>query len=73
MIQIELATTGEPIYQQIAAQIKAACERGELRPGERLPSVQEFSAQLGINRNTAAHAYRLLQAEGVIVSWPGMA
>jgi len=60
MLLIELTTTGGPIYQQIVAQIKAACDRGDLSPGARLPTVQELAAQLGINRNTAAHAYRLL-------------
>lgn len=71
MISIELATSATPIYQQIILQVKAACSRGDLTPGERLPTVHELAAQLGINRNTVAHAYHALHADGVIVSRPG--
>src|SRR6266545_818433 len=71
MLLIELTASAGPIYQQIVAQVKAARTRGELQPGERLPTVHELAAQLGVNRNTVAHAYRALHAEGVIVSRPG--
>jgi molybdate-binding protein/DNA-binding transcriptional regulator YhcF (GntR family) len=70
-MHIELADTDGPIYTQIVAQVTAARDRGELVPGERLPGVRELAAQLGVNRNTIAHAYRLLRQAGVIVGHAG--
>jgi molybdate-binding protein/DNA-binding transcriptional regulator YhcF (GntR family) len=65
-MHIELDGAGAPIYTQIVAQITAARDRGDLAPGERLPPVRELAAQLSVNRNTIAHAYRLLRQAGVI-------
>ncbi len=44
---------------------------GVLRPGDRLPTVRQLAADLGINRNTAAKAYGLLREEGLIVTRSG--
>jgi molybdate-binding protein/DNA-binding transcriptional regulator YhcF (GntR family) len=70
-MRIELGEQAGPIYAQIVTQITAARERGELAPGERLPAVRDLAAQLRINRNTVAHAYRLLRQAGVIVGHAG--
>jgi GntR family transcriptional regulator len=55
-----------PIYRQIADEIKALIARGALREGEALPSVRQVAADLGVNLNTIATAYRELQEEGLI-------
>jgi len=55
-----------PIYRQIADEIKALIARGALREGEPLPSVRQVAADLGVNLNTIATAYRELQEEGLI-------
>ena len=55
-----------PIYRQIADEIKALIARGALREGESLPSVRQVAADLGVNLNTIATAYRELQEEGLI-------
>lgn len=55
-----------PIYLQIAAEIKALIHRGELTPGEELPSVRELADSLGINLHTVRHAYERLRDQGVI-------
>jgi GntR family transcriptional regulator len=52
------------IYQQIVDGIKALIARGELREGMPLPSVRQVAADLGVNLNTIAIAYRQLQEEG---------
>jgi GntR family transcriptional regulator len=54
------------IYQQILDGIKALIARGELREGMPLPSVRQVAADLGVNLNTIAIAYRQLQEEGFV-------
>jgi DNA-binding transcriptional regulator YhcF (GntR family) len=55
-----------PIYQQVADEIKALIARGELVEGQALPPVRQVAADLGVNLNTVAAAYRGLQEEGLI-------
>jgi len=70
-MRIELDDAAGPIYAQIVAQVTAARDRGDLLPSERLPGVRELATQLGVNRNTVAHAYHLLRQAGVIVGHTG--
>ncbi|ANF30928.1 transcriptional regulator PtsJ [Leifsonia xyli] len=53
---------------EIAASVRALHERGALRTGDALPPVRELAAQLGVNRNTAVAAYRLLAQAGVVTA-----
>ena len=55
-----------PIYEQVAEGIKALIARGELPEGTSLPPVRHLAADLGVNLNTIAFAYRELQSEGLI-------
>jgi GntR family transcriptional regulator len=55
-----------PIYQQVVDEIKSLIARGELREGAALPPVRQVAADLGVNLNTIASAYRELQREGLI-------
>ena len=41
-----------PIYQQIRDQVVAAIASGELRPGERLPTIRALAEECGINMMT---------------------
>ena len=61
----------EPLFEQLVLQVKGAVARGELRPGDRLPSVRELAGELSINPNTVARAYRELEAAGVIATRRG--
>lgn len=61
----------EPLYDQVVYQVKAAVARGELRAGDRLPSVRELARQLTINPNTVARSYQALEGDGVIVRRQG--
>jgi DNA-binding transcriptional MocR family regulator len=50
----------------IAADIESAITAGRLAAGSALPTVRDLAAQLGVNPNTAASAYRLLRERGTI-------
>jgi len=54
------------IYQQVADGIKELIARGVLKEGVGLPPVRQLAADLGVNLNTIATAYRELQKEGLI-------
>lgn len=72
-MEFEVNTSGrEPIYRQIASQVREAVARGRLAPGDRLPSVRELSKTLVVNPNTIARAYTDLEREGVLNSRPGL-
>lgn len=63
--------TLKPIHQpsvveQIIESIKDALIRGELRPGQRLPSELELSRQLGVGRSAVREALKVMQALGVV-------
>ena len=55
-----------PIYRQVADEVRALIARGELGEGSHLPPVRQLAADLGVNMNTIAAAYRELQSEGLI-------
>lgn len=66
-MQITIDTDSQrAIYRQVADEIKALIARGELREGMPLPAVRQLAADLGVNMNTIATAYRELQADGLI-------
>lgn len=55
-----------PIYQQLVDMIRSAIRKGEMAAGERLPSVQEMTRELGIARGTVKRAYDELERAGMI-------
>jgi GntR family transcriptional regulator len=59
-------TDPRPIYQQVADGIKELIARGKLEEGASLPPVRQLAADLGVNLNTIATAYRELQRDGLI-------
>lgn len=60
-----------PPYVQIADQLRAAIDSGELAEGQRLPSGRTLADQYGVAAMTVQHALRLLRDEGRIASWQG--
>lgn len=60
-----------PIYRQIVEQVRAGISRGELAPGDALPSVRSVAEDLVVNANTVAKAYGELVRAGDAVSEPG--
>lgn len=57
-----------PPFQQIVEQLRAFIERGELRPGDVLPTVRQLAGDLGVAPNTVARAYAALQERGWLSS-----
>jgi len=57
----------EPIYRQIADQVRRLVAAGQLQAGERLPSVRTLALRFGINPMTVSRAYTQLVDEGVVL------
>jgi GntR family transcriptional regulator len=55
------------VYGQVAAQLRRLIASGALSPGTSLPPVRQLAGDLGVNLNTIARAYRLLESEGFLV------
>jgi DNA-binding transcriptional MocR family regulator len=62
-VQQSITGTGA---ESIAANIEESISAGTLAPGDGLPPIRELAAQLGVNANTVAAAYRLLRDRGAI-------
>ncbi len=58
-------------YQRIVEQIEEALARGELSPGQRLPSERELVTQFAVSRSTVREALRVLESNGIVRSRPG--
>ena len=58
------------LYQHYAREIAALIASGQLRPGERLPSVREARARRGISASTVFQAYQLLERDGLVMARP---
>lgn len=56
----------DPIYQQIARQIKGQIISGDLDEGEPLPSIRKLAHELQISVITTKRAYEELDREGLI-------
>ncbi len=54
------------IFQQIADNLCDRILSGEFSSGEKLPSVREQAANLGVNQNTIMRTYSELQREDII-------
>ena len=65
------ASSAVPVYAQVVEQVRTLIALRALRPGDKLPSVRDLAAQVRINRNTAAKAYQLLEAAGVVETRAG--
>lgn len=71
---------GQPLYQQVAAHIRGQITRGELLPGDALPTEPELVSQAGdwvgrrtVGLNTVRNALRELVNEGLITEGSGRA
>ena len=69
-MQIEIEVefqSGIPLYEQIAHQVLELIDSGLLKPGDQLPTTRKLAVKLGVNFNTVARAYRMLD-QGEIIS-----
>ena len=60
-----------PIYEQIRNEVRSRIVLGLVKPDEPLPSIRDLAADLVINPNTVARAYRELEQEGLIYTRKG--
>jgi GntR family transcriptional regulator len=63
--------SGVPTYLQLVHQVEHALRLGYLVPGDQLPKVRDVVAELAINPNTVAKAYKELEVKGLAVGRPG--
>ena len=65
-------SSGVPIYKQIVQLLSGKILSGALPPGEKIPSIRDVTAELNVNPNTVAKAYRELELAGLIETRRGM-
>ena len=65
LIRLQTDAT-EPLYRQIAAQVRRAVYGGKLKAGDKLPTGRALAASLGVNMHTVLRAYSDLRDEGLI-------
>jgi GntR family transcriptional regulator len=61
-----------PIYYQIYDQIKHLVAIGDLKEGQKVPTIRELAVDLEINPNTVAKSYLELQHENVLDTIQGV-
>jgi len=61
----------QPIYYQIVQRICARILRGELKPGDKVPSVIEAAMHFKVNHNTIQRVYQELTRQGIAVARRG--
>ena len=57
-----------PIFSQLVNQVKERVITGELVKGFSLPSIRQLANELGVNQNTVAKAYKVLERDSIIVA-----
>jgi len=60
-----------PITIQIVERVKFMLRKGELNPGDQLPTVRQLADELRVNFNTVARAYRVLDEEHILSTQQG--
>lgn len=62
----------KPIYLQICSQMYERILNGELKSEDRIPSVRELGAELGVNPNTIMRSYESMTNAGIIYNKRGI-
>ena len=57
--------------EQVVSHVRTLIERGEVRPGDRLPAERDLALQIGVSRPTVRAGLRALAAMGVVQSRHG--
>lgn len=61
-----------PIYMQVMNMIKKQIVSGELKSGDKLPSVRDLAVVLKVNPNTIQRTYQELEREGIAEAQRGL-
>ena len=71
MISVEFNNnSSKSLYVQLYEYLRNEISDGRIRPGERLPSLRNLAADLGISVTTVKTAYDQLMVEGYVTSMP---
>ena len=62
----------KPIYLQNVDMMQEKIIAGEWREEERIPSVREMGAMVGVNPNTIVRSYQLLESQEIIYNKRGL-
>ena len=62
----------KPIYLQNVDLMQEKILRGDWREEERIPSVREMGAEVGVNPNTIVRSYQLLEMQEIIYNKRGL-
>lgn len=63
---IELDMSSDtPIYVQLRNQIVKGIGKGEIQPGEKLPTVRQLAADAGVNTMTVNKTYQILKTRDI--------
>ena len=62
---------GKPLHVQVYDGFREAILRGDLQPGQKIPSSRELAGEIGVSRFPVLHAYGQLMAEGYFESHVG--
>jgi len=54
------------VYERVAAHLRQRIERGDYRPGERLPAERDFASQFGVSRPSVRAALIVLENAGLV-------
>ena len=65
-------TADKPIYLQIADRLCDRILSGELKGDDRIPSVREYGAEIGVNPNTMMRSYDKLLSEEILYNKRGL-
>jgi GntR family transcriptional regulator len=63
---------GLPVSEQILFAVKRSVVTGQMRPGDKFPSVRVLSQELRINPNTAYKVVAALVEQGVLITTPAV-
>lgn len=72
IIELDMSSS-TPIYVQLRNQIVKGIGKGELKTGEKLPTVRQLASDAGVNTMTVNKAYQILKMRDLSVQTDGSA
>ncbi len=71
IVPIQLTESDQPKYMQLFNCLKKSIAQGELKPGEKLPTIRSLAEELGVNNATIINAYKQLENNKYITAKKG--
>jgi len=62
---------GTRIYEKVVEKLKESISRGDILPGDPLPSERQLMDDFGVSRSSLREAFRVMELLGLIESVPG--